>query len=212
MEPQNNGRKKRDTSKKRLAILDGAIRVFIENGYETSSMDRIAEAAGASNRTVYSHFPCSEALFQEIISGFLSQRDQMKPIQYTRDLPLKEQLRRFAQAEIYLVDDPTRRGLSKLFTSVFLTDPALCASTRGRFTPHSALIRWLQAANLDGTLRTASPELAARLFYGMVEGCITWPATMTEGVSLSGSAPILDELLDTFLLKYQVDLTHNFSK
>ena len=61
MEPQNNGRKKRDTSKKRLAILDGAIRVFIENGYETSSMDRIAEAAGVSKRTVYNHFPSKEA-------------------------------------------------------------------------------------------------------------------------------------------------------
>jgi len=208
MESTTDTRKKRDTSKKRLSVLDGAVRVFIENGYDASSMDRIAEEAGVSKRTVYNHFASKELLFQEIISSFLAERDRMKPIQYTHDLPLKEQLRRFAQAEIYLVDDPTRRGLSKLFTSVFLTDPALCAITRGRFSPHSELIRWLTAAKNDGSLNIPSPELAARLFYGMVEGCITWPATMTGGESLNYSAPILEELLDTFLLRYQTDTPH----
>ena len=208
MESTTDTRKKRDTSKKRLSILDGAVRVFIENGYDASSMDRIAEQAGVSKRTVYNHFASKEILFQEIITGFLAERDGRKPIQYTHDIPLKDQLRRFAQAEIYLVDDPTRRGLSKLFTSVFLTDPALCAITRGRFSPHSELIRWLTAAQSDGALQFPSPELAARLFYGMVEGCITWPATMTGGESLNYSAPILEELLDTFLLRYQTDTPH----
>ncbi len=208
MESTTDNRKKRDTSKKRLSILDGAVHVFIENGYDASSMDRIAEQAGVSKRTVYNHFASKEILFQEIITGFLAERDGRKPIQYTHDIPLKDQLRRFAQAEIYLVDDPTRRGLSKLFTSVFLTDPALCAITRGRFSPHSELIRWLTAAQSDGALQFPSPELAARLFYGMVEGCITWPATMTGGVSLNDSAPILEELLDTFLLRYQTESPH----
>lgn len=208
MESTTDTRKKRDTSKKRLSILDGAVRVFIENGYDASSMDRIAEQASVSKRTVYNHFASKEILFQEIITAFLAERDERKPIQYTNDIPLKDQLRRFAQAEIYLVDDPTRRGLSKLFTSVFLTDPALCAITRGRFSPHSELIRWLTAAKSDGALEFPSPELAARLFYGMVEGCITWPATMTGGVSLNDSAPILEELLDTFLLRYQTESPH----
>jgi len=208
MESTTDSRKKRDTSKKRISILDGAVRVFIESGYDASSMDRIAEQAGVSKRTVYNHFASKELLFQEIITSFLAERDGRKPIQYTRDLPLKEQLWRFAQAEIYLVDDPIRRGLSKLFTSVFLTDPALCAITRGRFSPHSELIRWLTAAKNDGSLSIPSPELAARLFYGMVEGCITWPATMSDGVSLNYSAPILEELLDTFLLRYQTDSPH----
>jgi len=209
MEQENNTRKKRDTSKKRLAVLDGAVRVFIESGYDASSMDRIAEAAGVSKRTVYNHFASKEILFQEIISAFLAERDERKPIQYTRDLPLKEQLRCFAQAEIFLVDDPTRRGLSKLFTSVFLMDPDLCAITRGRFSPHSELIRWLTAADKGGALRIPSPELAAHLFYGMVEGCITWPATMSGGVSLNYAAPILEELLDTFLLRYQAATAQN---
>jgi len=37
-------------------------------------------------------------------------------------LPLEEQLREFADAELYLIDDPTRRGLSKLLTATFLMD------------------------------------------------------------------------------------------
>jgi TetR/AcrR family transcriptional regulator of autoinduction and epiphytic fitness len=205
MENQSDNRKKRDTSKKRQTILDGATRVFIESGYESSSMDRIAEVSRVSKRTVYNHFESKETLFQAVISVFLAQRDQRKPIQFSRDIPLKEQLRGFAQAEIYLVDDPTRRGLSRLLTTVFLTDPALCQFTRSRFSPHSELIRWLSEANSACSLRVPSPELAARLFYGMVEGCVTWPATMTEGSSLAHSQSILEELLDTFLMRYRFD-------
>ena len=63
MESENNNRKKRDTSKKRLAVLDGAVRVFIESGYEASSMDRIAEEAGVSKRTVYNHFASKETSY-----------------------------------------------------------------------------------------------------------------------------------------------------
>ena len=56
--------KVRDKSKKRAIILEGAIDVFIEMGYELASMDKIAEVAGVSKRTVYNHFGSKENLFQ----------------------------------------------------------------------------------------------------------------------------------------------------
>ena len=55
---------KRDTSQKRHEILDAAIREFQAVGYDNTSMDRIAESAGASKRTVYNHFASKELLFQ----------------------------------------------------------------------------------------------------------------------------------------------------
>jgi TetR/AcrR family transcriptional repressor of mexJK operon len=48
---------------KRQAILESAKRLFLEQGYDGSSMDAIAKAAGVSKLTVYNHFHDKENLF-----------------------------------------------------------------------------------------------------------------------------------------------------
>ena len=60
--------KKSRAAIKRDSILEAAIRAFRDVGYECTSMDRIAELAGASKRTVYNHFPSKEALFQAVVA------------------------------------------------------------------------------------------------------------------------------------------------
>jgi TetR/AcrR family transcriptional regulator of autoinduction and epiphytic fitness len=195
-------RKKRDTSQKHKIILEGAIQVFIENGFEVSSMDKIAEVAGVSKRTIYNHFNSKEVLFQAIVADFLKQREAIKPIKYSTKLSLGDQLKEFARAELYLIDDPTRRGLSKLFTSVFLMDVEFGKATRSQYNPHQPLILWLESAKADGKLNYQSPELAARIFYGMVEGCLTYPALFTDGASLKNVDILLDEIIDTFLCRF----------
>lgn len=196
-------RKKRDTSQKRQDILSGAIRVFTEKGFDTASMDGIAEAAGVSKRTIYNHFSSKEALFQAIVSDFLKQRDERKPIQYSSARPLEAQLKEFAEAELFLINDPVRRGLSKLFTSVFLMDIDFGKKTRSQYDPHRAFILWMRAAIQDGKLSAASPELAARMFYGMVEGCLTYGALFSDGANLASADLLLDEITATFLCRYR---------
>ena len=196
-------RKKRDTSAKRKVILEGAIKVFTKNGFDASSMDSISEAAGVSKRTVYNHFPSKEILFQAIVADFLKQRDEIKPIRYASDLSLEEQLKEFARAELFLINDPVRRSLSKLFTSVFLMDISFGKRTRSQYEPHKAFIIWLHAAKEDQKLNYQSPELAARVFYGMVEGCLTYPALFSDGESLKYMDPLLNELIAAFLACYK---------
>jgi AcrR family transcriptional regulator len=43
-------------SRKRTMIVDAALRAFLENGYAESSVNRIAEEAGVSIKTLYRHF------------------------------------------------------------------------------------------------------------------------------------------------------------
>ena len=55
--------KKRRKSLKRAAVIEAATEEFLTYGYFGTSMDRIAEAANVSKRTVYDHFPSKEDLF-----------------------------------------------------------------------------------------------------------------------------------------------------
>ncbi len=205
MEESVKARKKRDTSPKRQTILDGAIKVFISSGYDVASMDKIAEVAGVSKRTVYNHFQSKEMLFQAVVEDFLKQRDEQKPIEYSKTIPLEKQLLDFANAEIFLIDDPIRRGLSKFLTSVFIMDIEFGKKVRGQAKPpHQAFINWLTAAKADHKLDFESANLAAQIFYGLVEGCITYNALFSDGASLKYKDPLITELIRTFLCRFQV--------
>ena len=49
-------------------ILDAAQRVFLKKGFQSASLDEIAETAPASKPTIYAHFPGKEALFEAVVA------------------------------------------------------------------------------------------------------------------------------------------------
>src|ERR1700745_2109975 len=52
-------------------ILDAAQRVFLKRGYQSASLDEIAEVAPASKPTIYAHFRGKEALFEAVVGRVL---------------------------------------------------------------------------------------------------------------------------------------------
>ena len=55
------------TRAKREQIRAGAQRLFLKHGYERSSMDAIAGAAGVSKQTLYRYYQTKDALFVDIL-------------------------------------------------------------------------------------------------------------------------------------------------
>ena len=148
--------KNRDKSKKRTTILNGAIDVFISMGYELASMDKIAETAGVSKKTIYNHFGSKENLFQAIVNDFLAQRQILKTITYNPEKSLVEQLLAFANAEIFLINSPKRLEISRFLTIVFLKDINYARETVAKYPPtHNILLDWLKQAEKDGKIKTA---------------------------------------------------------
>jgi len=65
------------TQLKREQILQGALAIFLRQGYEGTSMDRVASAAGVSKITIYKHFQGKEGLFTALIEWVTTQRFQI---------------------------------------------------------------------------------------------------------------------------------------
>jgi AcrR family transcriptional regulator len=55
-----------DTAK-RQQIMEGARRVFLENGFDGASIGDIVRAAGVSKGTLYAYFPSKEKLFETLV-------------------------------------------------------------------------------------------------------------------------------------------------
>ncbi len=63
---------------KTAAILDGAMQVFLEQGYAGTTMDKVASAAGVSKPTLYNHFQDKEALFNALMEKLVLEKEWAK--------------------------------------------------------------------------------------------------------------------------------------
>jgi len=60
-------------------ILDSARRLFADQGFEATSIDDIAVAAGVAKGAVYHHFASKEALFAEVLEGVQAELASAQP-------------------------------------------------------------------------------------------------------------------------------------
>ncbi|MCB0030543.1 MAG: TetR/AcrR family transcriptional regulator [Anaerolineales bacterium] len=66
-------RKMSRSERKRQAILNVALALFLDKGYTATSMDEIATGAAVSKQTVYQHFSSKENLFQTLVTDICDQ-------------------------------------------------------------------------------------------------------------------------------------------
>jgi len=202
--------RKRDTSKKRDSILDAATRVFIAEGYDRSSMDRIAEVADASKRTVYDHFPGKDVLFRAVIDRFLRQSHGLKHVPYHPKHSLASQLHRFADAIVELTRNPEWLGIVKVMTSVVVVQPGLVAESMARVNiKEDSLETWLKDASRDGRLRVKNPGLAAQAFWAALNGAFLMPAIYVGPMPEEATDALKKELVQLLLSKYQTKTSGN---
>ncbi|MBU2548404.1 MAG: TetR/AcrR family transcriptional regulator [Proteobacteria bacterium] len=194
---------KRDTSKKRESILEAARQAFINEGYDNASMDRIAEIAGASKRTVYNHFPSKEDLFREALNRLIGEAVALKQIKYDPKRSLEAQLGDFANAKMEIMKNPSWLGMMKVTTGVFISNPNLVKETMMRAEDEEdTLAAWLREAHEDGRLNVPNPGLAADAFWAMVGGAFFWPAIFLGPMKAGEAKTLKKELIEMFLCRY----------
>jgi TetR/AcrR family transcriptional regulator of autoinduction and epiphytic fitness len=205
--------RQRDTSQKRQSIIAAAMEEFRDKGYDGSSMDRIAEIAGASKRTVYNHFPSKDELFRAVIDRFGDQLRSLKLIRYDPARSVEEQLSEFADAELAVVEDPAWMGFIKVLLSVFMRDPALARESVSRhMAGEDPMTAWMREAAQDGRLAIDNPALAARIFSAMLSGAFTWPAVYQGYLDTQALPAIKRELIETFLGRYRLPAARPLAK
>lgn len=197
---------KRDTSRKHHEILDAAVREFQAVGYENTSMDRIAESAGASKRTVYNHFASKELLFHAAFDRLKDELQELKSIPYDPQRSLAEQLGEFVDAKRAVASNPSWLGLMKVATTVFIANPKMARETMARLEEEEdQLVSWLRDAAADGRMNVADTRRAAQVFWAMVTGGFYWPSLYLGPVDEEASAPLKEEMVAMFLARYGAD-------
>jgi TetR/AcrR family transcriptional regulator of autoinduction and epiphytic fitness len=190
-------------SSKRDAILQAATEGFRDEGYETTSMDRIAELANVSKRTVYNHFGSKEALFQAVVEQLISHAKALKQVPWDANRSLEAQLHDFVTAKTTVANDPAWAALLRVVLGVVIRNPELTKETTLQAADgEDALVRWLDAARKAGRMNVDMPIVAANVFWAMVTGALFWPQVFGMAMTAGEKAMITHELIKTFLSRY----------
>lgn len=83
-------RRQQDREEKRTELLAEARRLFIEDGYEATSMASLAKAAGVAGNTIYWYFADKDDVLVAVLDAVLS--DALAEYEQVATAPLEEQL------------------------------------------------------------------------------------------------------------------------
>ena len=108
---------------KRQQILVAASDVFLQKGFSTSSMDNVAQQAGVSKQTVYSHFDNKEALFTAVIQHKVDEYQLDSETEACQQLPLDARLTNIARRFVHLLQDAEVNAMYRVVIGEIKTAP-----------------------------------------------------------------------------------------
>jgi AcrR family transcriptional regulator len=187
-------------------VLEGARAVFMSDGYEGSSVDAIARAAGVSKATLYSYFTDKRQIFMEVAKAecglqieeadaILSDESSPREVLSTAaDRMLSFFLSSFGQSIFRMCVAESDR-FPELGREFYETGPKLF---RGK------MVEYLRCAVAEGDLVIDDFELAADQFAELCKASL-FPELMfgiRRHVTAAEKQRVIDGAVETFLARY----------
>ena len=148
--------------KKARQIMDSAMELFTSKGYEGTSIDDIAAAAGVSRQTVYTHYGCKENLFGLAIST-KCKTSGIDPDAIDPEAAPEAMIPVIARRFLELITSPEATKVHAVCTGSAETHPELgqVYFERGPLKTVEVVAEYLSAQDRAGRLRVEHPEHAA---------------------------------------------------
>jgi TetR/AcrR family transcriptional regulator, mexJK operon transcriptional repressor len=176
------------------AIAQAALRLFLRDGYERTSVDAIAAEAGVSKRTIYNRYGDKENLFRSVLrdtfTAMLTTFRRIADAHLTDITDVERDLIAFTrEAALTLTLAPDRVALIRLILTEAPYFPALLREERAQETMHATLARVLTRLANAGSLAITDPDEAAEHLFALTFG-------LASNRSMFGPAQLSDAEVD----------------
>jgi len=164
------------TDRKRDAIVQAAIVEFRANGFEATSVDKVAARAEVSKRTLYNHFPSKDELFAAILHILWETSASEMARTYDPRRPVREQLLELLQGKLAMLADDNFLSLARVAIAAGLHSPERAQEMVARLgEKDGGLVDWIRAAQKHGALKPGDASLAYKQLECLVKGVAFWP-------------------------------------
>jgi AcrR family transcriptional regulator len=168
------GRPTREQAEQRHEeLLDHALDIFLDNGFERSTIEAIAASVGMTKRTVYARYEDKTALFKAALQRAIDRWNlRYEEMQSEVVGDLEEMLTRIARSRIALVMTPEGLKLQRILNTESYRFPDIftMAYARASQSVIGHLIALFRHHEETGELATGDPVRAATSFMSMVVG------------------------------------------
>jgi TetR/AcrR family transcriptional regulator, mexJK operon transcriptional repressor len=173
------GRPTREEAEARdVRLLDVATRLFMERGFDGTSIDAVAEAAGVSKPTVYARYRDKRALFAAVLRGRI--RRWLAPVsaaaeaQATEANPksIKTTLHELSRHMVAYTLAPEAGAVQRILSAQAIQFPELAklANEEGWLRAVRGVSSILRQSAARDHIKVDDPELAADMFLNLVLG------------------------------------------
>jgi AcrR family transcriptional regulator len=169
--PRRGGRPTSAQAAKLTADLRGAaLALFLEHGYDGTSLDAIARAAGTTKVSVYARFDDKESLFVSVVQWATGRADWPVPEPAAPDLDdLEGALRAIAEAAVRRATHPDMVKLTRIAVAEATRFPDLAEQVSAAGWPRKQLVADLLARHsVTGGIESDEPEILAEHFLALV--------------------------------------------
>jgi len=195
---------------RRRALLDAAARLFVEKGFEKTTLSDIVERAGGSRSTLYQLFGDKDGLFRAMMEE--SNRrilDEIATAQASSARTPVQALTSFGLSFVRALLDEQGRAVLRILVAEAERVPAI-AERFWEIGPETATARladYLRCAAGHGLLRVTDPAMAARNFIGMITGRMVLQQLVLphRPIRLEEAEPVVHAAVDLFLHGTLVD-------
>ena len=164
------------TDRKRDAIVQAAIVEFRANGFEATSVDKVAARAEVSKRTLYNHFPSKDELFAAILHILWESSASQLARAWEPGRPVREQLLELLQGKLAMLADDSFLALARVAIAAGLGSPERAQEIVARIgEKDGGLVDWMRAAQKAGALKPGDAALAVKQLESLVKGVAFWP-------------------------------------
>src|SRR5258706_3664907 len=186
---------------RREQILEAAIRVFAQKGFDRATNKDIANEAGITPGLIYHYFESKQALLHAII-------EQISPVQTIRSLPTQlltqppEILLRFVMQQMLAIAESEQfLRLVRVILPEFLHNPNFPLTDLAFIQEATEFVENYLASKMEsGELRRANPALIAQVIMGTVSGFVLRRQVMRDPQALRYSQEeIVEAVVSTAL-------------
>ncbi|MFI1328154.1 TetR/AcrR family transcriptional regulator [Streptomyces sp. WAC04189] len=196
---------RRLAQQKREAITSAATELFLDRGYDGTSLARIAEAAGVSKSTLFKQFPTKAALFEVIVTESW-QRDAGDTAARQQAGDLRSGLTAIGHRYADLIGQPRMTGLFRIVISELPRFPELgrMQFRLGKMPYFASVQHYLESEHGAGNADVPDAESAANQFLGMIANYVLWPRMLLTDWNPTASDihNAVEEAVQTMLARY----------
>ncbi|WP_254693747.1 TetR/AcrR family transcriptional regulator [Shewanella sp. MEBiC00475] len=190
---------------KRAAIIEAARTTFKELGVTATSMDKLAEVAGVSKRTVYNHFATKESLVISLMTDLWKQALAQPSLVYNSHQSLADQLQQLVRIDIDYIQSEEHIEVSRMVIGHLFYTTEIQEEIQKIIKEETATFRWIKAAIQDARLNVTSVEQAQAELQSLIKGQCFWPLIFQIEKPLNDQQKdeVASSIVVMFLSRYQ---------